>query len=91
MSDTNDFNSLHNIDTVKGHAFSYPIACGFVCVRFTLPSPHSIGSVKGHAVAAVASGIGMEAENTSSVHVSSPIKPHTLKISEERSGDRGGH
>ncbi|GFW65467.1 uncharacterized protein TNCV_4410751 [Trichonephila clavipes] len=40
MSDTNDFNSLHTIDTVKGHASFLPLACGFVCVRFTLPSPH---------------------------------------------------
>ncbi|GFV75997.1 nucleic-acid-binding protein from transposon X-element [Trichonephila clavipes] len=36
MSDTNDFNSLHTIDTAKGHASFLPLACGFVCVRFTL-------------------------------------------------------
>ncbi|GFV48008.1 hypothetical protein TNCV_4150941 [Trichonephila clavipes] len=49
MPDTNDFNSLHTIDTVKGHASFLPLACGFVCVRFTLPSPHPFDSVKGHA------------------------------------------
>ncbi|GFT70094.1 hypothetical protein TNCV_2785181 [Trichonephila clavipes] len=49
MSNTNDFNSLHTIDTVKGHASLLPLACGFVCARFTLPSPHSIDSVKGYA------------------------------------------
>ncbi|GFX21192.1 hypothetical protein TNCV_4367711 [Trichonephila clavipes] len=47
--DPNDFNSLHTIDTVKGHASFLPLACGFVCVRFTQPSPHPIDSVKGHA------------------------------------------
>ncbi|GFT73055.1 hypothetical protein TNCV_1977351 [Trichonephila clavipes] len=49
MSDTNDFNSLHTIDAVKGQASFLPLASGFVCVRFTLPSPHPIDSVKGHA------------------------------------------
>ncbi|GFU71201.1 retrovirus-related Pol polyprotein from transposon 297 [Trichonephila clavipes] len=49
MSDTNEFNSLHTIDTVKGHASSFlPLACGFVYVRFTVPSPHPINSFKGH-------------------------------------------
>ncbi|GFT10267.1 hypothetical protein TNCV_3735351 [Trichonephila clavipes] len=28
---------------------SKALACSFVCVRFTLPSPHPIDSVKGHA------------------------------------------
>ncbi|GFV29062.1 hypothetical protein TNCV_4904351 [Trichonephila clavipes] len=31
---------LRSIGTVKGHAFFLPIACGFVCIRFTLPSSH---------------------------------------------------
>ncbi|GFW94343.1 hypothetical protein TNCV_1432781 [Trichonephila clavipes] len=48
-SDTDVFNSLHTIDIVKGLASFLPLACGFVCVRFTLPSPHPIDSVKGHA------------------------------------------
>ncbi|GFW91600.1 hypothetical protein TNCV_4500192 [Trichonephila clavipes] len=46
MSDTNEFNSLHTIETVKGQASFLPLACGFVCVRFTVPSPHPIDSVK---------------------------------------------
>ncbi|GFY11574.1 transposable element Tcb2 transposase [Trichonephila clavipes] len=46
MLDTNDLNSLHTTDTVKGHASFSPLACGFVCVRFTLPSPYAIDSVK---------------------------------------------
>ncbi|GFU45095.1 hypothetical protein TNCV_4235681 [Trichonephila clavipes] len=46
MSDTNDFNSIYTIDTVKGHASFLPLACGFVCVRFILPSPHPFDSVK---------------------------------------------
>ncbi|GFX60246.1 hypothetical protein TNCV_4534061 [Trichonephila clavipes] len=33
---------------VKGHASFSPLACSFVCVRFTLPSPHPIDSDKGH-------------------------------------------
>ncbi|GFS54606.1 tigger transposable element-derived protein 1 [Trichonephila clavipes] len=48
-SDTNDFNSLHTIDTVKVHASLLPLACSLVCVCFTLPSPQPIDSVKGHA------------------------------------------
>ncbi|GFW78667.1 hypothetical protein TNCV_4260901 [Trichonephila clavipes] len=40
-------NSLHIIGIVKGHSSLLPLACGFVCVRFTLPSPHPIDSVKG--------------------------------------------
>ncbi|GFU75898.1 hypothetical protein TNCV_1653541 [Trichonephila clavipes] len=51
MSDTNDLNSLHTNDTVKGHASFLPLACGFVCVRFTLPSPHPIDSVEDNLVA----------------------------------------
>ncbi|GFU26645.1 hypothetical protein TNCV_1837551 [Trichonephila clavipes] len=50
MPDTNDFNSLHTIDTVKGHPSFLPLACGFVCVRFTLPSSHPIAIVGGHAI-----------------------------------------
>ncbi|GFV05429.1 hypothetical protein TNCV_226401 [Trichonephila clavipes] len=38
-------NSLHIIDTVKGHASVLPLAYGFVCIHFTLPSPHPIDSV----------------------------------------------
>ncbi|GFW46698.1 hypothetical protein TNCV_4377851 [Trichonephila clavipes] len=34
----------------KAQQTGSPLACGFVCVRFTLPSPHPIGSVKGHAI-----------------------------------------
>ncbi|GFV96227.1 hypothetical protein TNCV_1871871 [Trichonephila clavipes] len=62
VTDTRDFSrsclilmilSLHTIDTVKGHASFLPVACGFVCVRFTLPSPHPIDSVKGHVTPAL--------------------------------------
>ncbi|GFS53847.1 transcription factor CP2 [Trichonephila clavipes] len=50
MSELMILNSLHTIDTVKGHASLLPLACGFVCVPFTLPSPHPDSVKAFHAI-----------------------------------------